>query len=201
MHLRNALDQLDQIHDQITRSEVYRGFHVPSVALIGILAFIAAAAQQFIPVAATPKGFVVYWVVIAGLCGLIGTATAVHLYSTREDAFARRRTRRVLAQFSPCILAGATITIAVAHMPEFVALLPGLWGMIFGLGMISARPFLPPGIGLIGLSYVTAGAGLLLKATPKDDPSGWAVGFVFGLGHLFTAVVLWREKEESNDGC
>jgi hypothetical protein len=123
----------------------------------------------------------------------------VHLYAVREDAFARRRTRRLLAQFSPCILVGAVVTVAVARVPEFVAFLPGLWGMIFGLGMIAARPHLPSGIGLVGLYYVAIGAAMLLRAIPNDDPSGWAVGFEFGVGHLLTAFVLWRDEEGESD--
>jgi len=96
MQVRNALDQLDLIHEHLTRSEVYRGLRVPAVALVGVLAFVAAAGQQFVPNAATVTGFVAYWVVVAAVCGLIGTTTAVHLYATREDEFARRRTRRVM---------------------------------------------------------------------------------------------------------
>src|ERR1700722_17130489 len=157
MNVQNALEQLEQIHDQLTRSEVYRGFRVPAVALVGITAFISAAVQQFFPSAETANGFVIYWVTVAGLCGLIGTVSAVHLYSVREDAFARRRTRKVLAQFSPCIFTGAVVTIAVARVPEYVVFLPGLWGMIFGLGIVAARPHLPAGIGLVGLWYLLAG--------------------------------------------
>ncbi|HEV3439834.1 MAG TPA: hypothetical protein VG122_20880 [Gemmata sp.] len=201
MHVRNALDQLDQIHDHLTRSEVYRGFRVPAVALVGVLAFVAAAAQQFVSNALMVTGFVAYWVVVAGVCGLIGTATAVHLYATREDEFARRRTRRVMTQFAPCILSGAIVTVAIARLPEFVVFLPGLWGMIFGLGMIAARPYLPTGIGSIGLGYIIIGAALLLRARPNEDPSGWAVGLEFSVGHLLTAFVLWRDaKGESDDG-
>lgn len=201
MHVRNALDQLEQIHEQLTRSEVYRGFRVPAVLLVGLLAFIAAALQEFVPNTETATGFVYYWVAVAGFGWLVGTASAVHLYNTREDAFARRRTRRVLAQFGPCILAGAIATVAATRVPEFVAFLPGLWGMIFGIGMIAACPYLPTGIGQIGLGYITVGAAFLLETTPGSDPSGWAVGFEFGVGHLLTAFVLWRKAEgESDDG-
>jgi hypothetical protein len=199
MNVRNALEQLEQIHDQITRSEVYRGFRVPAVVIVGILAFAAAGAQQFLPDAQTPAGFVIYWVTVAGACGFIGTATAVHLYAVREDGFARRRTRRVLAQFSPCIFAGAVVSVVVARVPECVVFLPGLWGMIFGLGIIASRPHLPPGIGLVGLWYTAAGAAFLLRSIPKEAPSGWAVGVEFGVGHLLTALVLWRNAEETSD--
>jgi hypothetical protein len=204
MNVRNALDQLDQIHDQLTRSEVYRGFRVPGVTAVGIVALLAASGEQFFPGTTAGSGFVIYWVVSAGICGLIGTATAVHLYSTREDSFARRRTRRVMAQFSPCILGGAVVTVALCRVPEMVSFLPGIWGIIFGLGLIAARPHLPSGIGLVGLGYVVTGAAFLLRVSPNDNPSGWAVGLEFGVGHLLTAYVLWREDEgypgDSDDG-
>jgi predicted ABC-type sugar transport system permease subunit len=201
MNVRNALEQLDRIHEQLTKSEVYRGFRVPTVVLIGVLAFVAAGVQQFVPDAGTANGFAIFWVTIAGICGLLGTASAVHLYAVREDDFARRRTRRVLAQFSPCILTGAIVTIAVSRAPEYAAFLPGMWGMIFGLGIIAARPHLSPGIGFVGFWYIIAGAAFLLRAVPKEDPSGWAVGFEFGVGHLLAALVLWRDvEEESDDG-
>src|SRR6202044_234094 len=117
-----------------------------------------------------------YWVLVAAFCGLLGTAAAVYRYATREDEFARRRTKRVLAQFSPCILGGAAVTIAVAKVPGFVPFLPGLWGIMFGLGIIATRPHLPTGIGLIGIGYVVAGAAILLQTVPNDEPSGLAVG-------------------------
>src|SRR5262245_374119 len=37
MHVEEALERLDQIHDQLTKSEVYRGFRVPAVAAVGLL--------------------------------------------------------------------------------------------------------------------------------------------------------------------
>jgi len=196
MNVRNALDQLEQIHDQITRSEVYRGFRVPAVLMVGILAFVAAAVEQIVPGTETPGGFVSFWVTVAGICGLVGTATAVHLYTIREDEFERRRSRRVLAQFAPCIFTGAVVTFAAARIPEYAAFLPGLWGMIFGLGVIATRLHLPAGIGLVGIWYLASGAAFLLKAMPNDKPSEWSVGFEFGIGHLLTAFVLWRDAEE-----
>ena len=111
MHVRDALDRLDQIHDQLTRSEVYRGFRVPAVASVGVLGLVAAALQPFVP----EVGFIWYWVAVAGVCGLVGTAAALHAYANREDDFARRRTRRVMAQFLPCLLAGGAVTVGFAR--------------------------------------------------------------------------------------
>jgi hypothetical protein len=196
MHVRDALDRLDQIHDHLTRSEVYRGFRVPAVASVGVLALAAAALQPLAP----GVGFVWYWVVVAGVGALIGTAAAVHAYAYREDDFARRRTRRVMAQFLPCLVAGGAVTVALARAgPEFVALLPGLWAVLFGLGVVAARPHLPSAIWLVGLGYAAVGVVLLLRASATADPTPWSVGGVFGIGHLATAAILWREVEGESD--
>ncbi len=203
MHVHDALDRLDQIHDQLTRSEVYRGFRVPAVAAVGGLAIAAAAVQPLVPGATEGLGFVWFWVAVAAVSAFLGSAAAVHAYATREDDFARRRTRRVMSQFMPCILAGGAITVGFARVPELVAFLPGLWAAVFGLGVIAARPHLPAGIGAVGLAYVAAGAFHLLRTSPGADPDGWAVGGVFGVGHLVTALVLWcgvESEEENNDG-
>jgi hypothetical protein len=200
MHVRDALERLDQIHDQLARSEVYRGFRVPAVAAVGVFAFAAAVVQPSIAGTTSGVGFVWFWVAVAGVSGFLGSAAALHAYAVREDDFARRRTRQVFAQFASCILVGGAITLGVARVPELVALLPGLWAAVFGLGVIATRPHLPHGIGLVGLGYVTAGAALLLRAVPGDEPSAWAVGGVFGAGHLLTALVLWRDKERDTDG-
>ena len=123
MHVREALERLDQIHDQLTRSEVYRGFRVPTVAAVGVLGLGAAALQPFIPAV----GFVWYWIAVAGICAVLGMAAALHSYAYREYDFDRRRTRRVMAQFLPCLLAGGAVTLGITHAPDFVAFLPGLW--------------------------------------------------------------------------
>jgi hypothetical protein len=188
MHVREALERLDQIHDQLTRSEVYRGFRVPAVLAVGVVGVGAAAFQPFVPLI----DFVSYWVAVAGVCAILGTAAALHSYTHREDEFDRRRTRRVMAQFLPCIVAGGAVTVGLARVPELVAFLPGLWAVLFGLGVVAARPHLPPAIGLVGLGYVVAGAALVLRAPAGMDPSPWSVGGVFGAGHLATALVLWR---------
>lgn len=192
MEVRNALAQLDRIHDHLTRAEVYRGFRVPAVAVVGALGLLAAAAQPWVDVS-----FVWYWSAVGAVGVLTGFGAAVRSYLFREDEFERRRTRRVMGQFLPCVLAGALLTVALGRTDAFVPLLPGVWAVVFGLGVVAVRPHLPPAVALVGVGYVLAGA--LLVAWRPEAPSGWSVGGVFGVGHLVTALVLWFAKETSHD--
>ncbi|MBX9627181.1 MAG: hypothetical protein K2X82_25485 [Gemmataceae bacterium] len=200
MRVQDALDQLDAIHEHLAKAEVYRGFRVPAVALVGTVGLFTAVAQSLV-ITAEPIGFVWYWLAVAGVGGLIGGGAAGRDYLAREDDFARRRTRQVFAQFGPCLFAGGVVTAAATRSPaDLVAYLPGLWAVLFGLGIVAARPYLPRGVGKVGLGYVAAG-GLLLARTPADAvPPGWAVGGVFGVGHLLTALVLWADRRRDTDG-
>jgi hypothetical protein len=188
MHIHEALERLDQIHEQLTKSEVYVGFRVPAVVAVGLLGFLAAAFQPLVPF----LDYVSYWMTVAAVCAVIGTAAALHSYASREDEFARRRTRRVMAQFLPCLIAGGAVTAALARVPELTAFLPGLWAVVFGLGVIAARPHLPRTIEWVGIGYIVAGSAIALRSSVGGEPSPWTVGGVFGMGHLATAFVLWR---------
>ena len=196
MEVRDALDQLDHIHDQLTKAEVYRGFRVPAVALVGCVGLLAAAAQPWI-VPTDVSAFVWYWSAVGAAGVLVGFGAAIRSYLFREDDFERRRTRRVMGQFLPCVLAGGMLTAALGRADAFVPLLPGVWAVVFGLGVVAVRPHLPPAVGLVGVAYVLAG-GLLLAWRP-DELSGWYVGGVFGVGHLVTAFVLWQATGGETD--
>lgn len=193
MEVRDALAQLDHIHDQLTRGEVYRGFRVPAVAVVGLVGLFAVAGQRWAVPPGEPLAFVVYWSAVGALGAFIGFGAAVRSYLFREDDFDRRRTRRVMSQFLPCLLAGGMLAVALGRSAGLVPLLPGLWAMVFGLGFVAVRPHMPRAIALIGMAYVLAG-GLLLAWQPADPP-GWCVGGVFGVGHLLTALVLHTAKE------
>lgn len=200
MRVDDALEQLDAIHAHLAKAEVYRGFRVAGVALVGVAGLLAAAVQPLVT-GSDPSGFALYWVAVAGGCGLIGSGAAARDYFAREDEFARRRTRQVFAQFGPCVLAGGVVTAAALRSPaDLVPYLPGLWAELFGLGVMATRPYLPRGVGKVGLGYVLAGGLLLARAPADPDPSGWAVGGVFGVGHFLTAAVLWRDRGRDADG-
>ena len=109
------------------------------------------------------------------------------------------RTRRVLAQFLPCVVAGAVVTAGFLRGGvEFIPYLPGVWALLFGLGVVAVRPYLPRLIGVVGLFYLAAGTVLLYRAAGQPELSGWSVGGVFGIGHLATAFVLYRREDDAD---
>jgi hypothetical protein len=201
MEYSKALSQISEIHGHLAKAEVYRGFRSLPVALSGMLGLAAAALQSRLAPLDDWSATVRYWACAGFACGLIGcTETAIN-YVAREDVFARRRSRKVLGQFLPGLAAGAGMTVAIAQIGEpFVPLLPGLWAVVFGLAIFSARPYLPRAAGWVALGYLAAGCAWI--ALPPADPArfGWVVGATFGVGQLAAAIVLLWNVERVEHG-
>ena len=196
MHVSRALDQIAEIHQQLAKSEVYRGYRPIPLACSGIAGLMAAAAQPRALGWNDPIGFVFYWFAVAVVCSIIASSEIVHNYIVHEGTTERRRTRRVLAQFLPALGAGAIVSATFVRFgPALVPALPGLWAMFFGLGIFASRPYLPRASGWVALFYFAAGVALLWLAPTGVARSGWSVGGVFGIGQLFAAAVLYLNVE------
>jgi hypothetical protein len=192
-----ALDQIAEIHRQMAKGEVYRGYRSVPVALSGVIGLAAAWLQPPALGAADPIGFLFYWSTIALAAAFVGSGEILYNYVVNEDATGRRQTRKVIGQFLPSLVGGAAMTLCLARLgAELVALLPGLWAFCFGIGIFASRPYLPRASGWIALLYYGAGFALLWIA--RTEPlTGWSVGGTFGVGQLLAAAVLWWNLERT----
>src|SRR5829696_5367726 len=158
MDVGRALTQIAEIHQQIAKGEVYRGYRSVPVAASGVIGLVAAALQPRHIAAQDPVAFVVYWSIVAGIAGLVGISEIAYNYVVREDVADRRRTRKVISQFLPALLAAVAVTGSFVHLnAALVALLPGIWAICFGIGVFASRPYLPRASGFVGLFYYAAG--------------------------------------------
>ena len=201
MLYRDALAQISDIHAHLAKGEVYRGFRSLPVALSGAVGLLAAVVEPRFVAAGVSAVQVRYWLCAAIVCGLIGGGPTIVNFLWRDDAFARRRTLRVLGQFAPALVAGWGITLAISRFhqgPTF--LLPGLWSVVFGLGVFAARPYLPRATGWVALHYLLTGCGLLWCGEAVAPLFGWAVGGTFGAGQAAAALVLFWNLERRDDG-
>jgi hypothetical protein len=194
-----ALSQISEIHAHLAKGEIYRGFRSLPVALSGLAGLVAAALAPRFASATDWNGALRYWIAAGVICGLIGGCETAINYLMYEDAIARRRSRKVLGQFVPGLAAGVGLSWCIAQVgTESVPLLPGLWAIVFGLAIFSARPYLPRASGWVALWYLAAG--LCALAVPPTDALrlGWIVAGTFGVGQLAAALVLFWNVERAD---
>src|SRR5262249_4795474 len=89
MDLSRALGQLADIHQQLAKGEVYRGYRSVPVAASGLIGIAAAWAQAPALAATDPTGFVLYWTGIAACAALVGVSEIIYNYV--RDGHSERR--------------------------------------------------------------------------------------------------------------
>jgi hypothetical protein len=191
-----ALAQIEAIHDQLARSGVYRGWRSVPVAASGVIGLVAAAWQATTHIPVERTSFTAYWSIVAMVAIAVGCCEIAWHYVRHATETERRRSRLVLGQFLPALVAAALVTAAFVRVsPELVSLLPGVWALCFGVAIFAARPYLPAASAFVAAYYWLVGIGLLWAAAGQSVPSPWAVGGTFGVGQIAAAAILYVSLE------
>lgn len=194
MDLQRALRQIDEIHRQIAQAEVFRGYKSATVAVTGVMALAAAAAQTSLvedPVSQVGN-YLALWIGVAAVCVLIVGLELAGSWRRAGSAFRREQIVRAVEQFAPCLVAGAAITWGIfRNLPAAVPVLPGMWAIVFSLGIFASWRLLTPHILFAAAYYLVAGGICLAMAHGESALSPWKMAGTFGVGQLLTAALLY----------
>ena len=194
MELDKAISQISEIHAQVLRNEVFRGFRTPPLAATSALAFAAAGVQSLWLPAADLAELLVLWASYAALCGVICGTDLLHRCSLKGRRF-RQQAMLAMLQFAPALVAGVAIAGVLMLHPTSAALLPGLWTIVFALGIFSSLPYLPRALAWVSSYYLVIGVALLATSQQGVLPSPWTLGLTFGCGQAAIAWLLHRDPE------
>jgi len=196
---REAFDQIDEIHRQLARSSIYRGYRSFYVALSGILGLAAGLASPAFVETVPSRVFVGYWVVVSGINLSLCAALMGYRYVVMKSRWERKKTVQVLNQFVPMLVAGLMVTLSLFYIGEHtLALLPGIWALLFGMGLFSLRPYLPDRIMACALYYFAAAGVLFWMAYSAPRLLSLGMGITFGAGQLLSAAVLYWSIEKND---
>ena len=197
MELREALSQIAEIRRQMDRTVVFRGYRSLPVAFSGMVAWAAALVQSVWiadPIRDAPR-YLGLWVGSA-ILGLGAAGVEMTLRSRHATRWSREMTWQAVEHFLPCVVAGGLLTIVIARGAEdSVWMLPGLWSILFSLGIFASRRFLPGPMVGVGAYYLASGLACLAVAQGGSALSPWAMGVPFGGGQMLAAFVLYRTLE------
>lgn len=200
MQLDEALAQISEIRQQMARSQVFRGYRSATTAFTALVAAVAAVVQaRWVPQpAADLDAYLLLWCGAALLCVVVVGVEMVVRSRRSGSSLQRQITLVVVDQFAPSLVAGALLTFVVwRYAPHVGWMLPGLWAVVFSLGLFASRRFLPRGVFAIAGYYLLAGGACLTLDPATAALSPWAMGLTFGGGQLLTAAFLYWTLERS----
>ena len=193
MELHEALSQITHIRRQLAHTEQFRGYRAAPVACSGLLACLAGLLQSFwiTEPAAHLAEYLILWIAVAVLSFAICLGEVWRGYHSSTGLLHQQTTRLALAQFFPCLVAGCLLTIVVAAAaPQVAWMLPGLWGMLFSLGVFASWRLLPRGVFLVAIYYLASSSCALAWGSGTNSFSAWTMPLLFGVGQLLSAAVL-----------
>jgi hypothetical protein len=181
-----AAENLRFIRETMERSASFTA--VPGVGgmAMGATAVVAAwvASRQ-----ATTAAWLATWLVEALAAVLIGTWTVNQKARAAGQPVLTGAGRKFALSLSPPLAAGALLTI-VLYRVGHTSVLPGLWLLLYGAGIVTAGAFSVRVVPVMGVCLMTVGA-LALFSPPAWGDACMAVGFG-GVQILFGTIIARR---------
>lgn len=198
MELEEALARIAVIHRHIVRGQLFRGYRAVPTFLSGLLAFIACAVQG-IWLDNSVESCVILWASTAAASVAIVAVEMILRIRRSGSTLERDMTIGAAEQFIPIIAAGALLTFVMSEFAwDELWLLPGLWAIMFSLGVFASRRMLPRAIMLVAAHYLITG--LLCIALGHDGPffPAWTMALTFGAGQFMAAGILYWSLERKD---
>jgi hypothetical protein len=199
--LDRALADITAIRSQLARGTEFRGYGPATVAATGFVAVAAAALQAlWLPdPSAALFEYVAIWVATAAisiaLIGIEMVARSRRIHSGLADEMIHAATE----QFVPAGVAGALLTFVLFRFaPQTLWMLPGLWQIVFALGIFASSRTLPRPMFAAAVWYLAAGLASLAFANGAHAYSPWAMAVPYGIGQLIIAAILYWSVGESD---
>jgi hypothetical protein len=192
-----ALEDLAEIRSSLNRAETFRGYRSASILATALMAWLGCLLQfRWVnPESPSLSDFLGVWIRIAVFCAVLSFGEVVVRY-WRSGPMFRHMTRSAVGPMIPALLTGFALTVVIASYAQEVGwMLPGLWAIVFGLGVAASARFLPKLIMLVAFYFVVCGLISIVLSTRGWAYSPWLMGGAFGGGQMLMAAVLYWALE------
>lgn len=189
MDARQAAQTLEVIRTLMERTCQYQLLTARASLVAGSLA--GAGALAFLWLDATnPWHFGLVWAVVFAGSLLATTVGTVLRGRTSGEQIWSRPARAVLLALTPSLVAALTLTVFF-FARGWHLWLPGVWMLCYAQGALATSAYAPAPIRWLGVAVLLLGGVTLALDT---DWAVWAMGLVFGVGHLALGVVLLAQE-------
>ena len=199
--LHKALGDIQTIRRQMARSTEFRGYGPATLVGTSAMALVAAATQAvLLPDPANHiAGYLRIWLSTAILSAALAAAQMFTRSRRIHSEMSDEMIRTAVEQFLPSALASLLLTIVlVRYVPAALWMLPGIWQLIFSLGVFSSCRFLPRPMLAAGAWYLLTGL-ICISLGDARALSPWAMGIPYAAGQLLVAGILFFAAREGGE--
>lgn len=181
-----AMDNLRFIRQTMERAGSFTAVSGWGQVVIGVTGALAAwlASRQ-----SSPENWLATWIVAAVVAMAIGVVTTAMKARAMGEPIRSGPGRKFVLSLAPPMIAGAILTL-VLFRAGMAAMLPGMWLLLYGAGIITAGTNSVRVVPVMGLSMMAVGAAALLSPAAWGD-AFMAVGFG-GLHGVFGTLIARR---------
>jgi len=203
MNLHRALSEISEIKAQLDRTQSHRGFR--SLATL-LSAFVVVSMAIFLNRWATDVSvshFINAWALVAaGSVAFAATEMKVHSNLAR--------------QLLPSLVVGAAMTFVLSgnqwplfsevnpsltesvHAESVASkhhLLPAVWSMVYGLGLVACVQHLPDAARWVAAWFIVGGIACVIVEQHSMDRLNLQMAVLFGGGQIFLGAILFWNME------
>jgi len=201
-NLDRALAEISAIRGQMAQATEFRGYGPLTSGMTGLLALVAAFSQTFLvkDPASHIEAYMLLWGGTAVLSAVIVGVEMITRSARLHSNMAEDMIKSALGQLAPAAVAGGLLTLVlIDYAPQSLWMLPGLWQILFSLGVFASCRFLPRSVIAVAVWYLASGLACLALAQGDRAFSPWAMGFPFGAGQWLAAIILQRGLGGAHD--
>lgn len=180
-----AIEDLRFIRETMERSQSFTAVSGAGGVVMGVIALLGAAVATG---ATSPTAWVSTWMAAAVLAQTVAIVAMARKARSAGEKMLSAAGRKFAWSFTPPLLVGALVTVALS-LRGATGLLPGLWLLLYGTGVVTGGAFSVRIVPLMGLCFMGVGSLALFAPVALGDLF-MAAGF--GGLHIVFGAVIWR---------
>jgi hypothetical protein len=181
-----AIDNIRFIRETMERASAFTAVPGWGQVAVGVTAFVASylAVHE-----TTQRRWLFTWFVEAIIALLIAGWTLDRKARATATPLVSGPARKVAFSLSPPLIVGALLT-AVLFKLRVTSLIPGVWLLLYGTGVVTGGMFSVSIVPLMGICFMVLGAVALFVSPPWAN---WLLAAGFGGLHIIFGIIIARK--------